>query len=53
MATVEEASATRERSGQPVSIGPYTLRPLMDNVPLSAEGQNTDIVITCVEFWGM
>ncbi|MCJ1479112.1 hypothetical protein MMC13_007796 [Lambiella insularis] len=33
------------------SAGPYTLRSLIDKVPLSTEGEDTDVVITCVEFW--
>ena len=53
MATAEGAPAPLDRSGQPVSTGPYTLRSLMEDVPLSAEGQETQITITCVEYWGM
>ncbi|MCJ1320032.1 hypothetical protein MMC15_005368 [Xylographa vitiligo] len=51
MATAEGAPAPLDRSGQPVSTGPYTLRSLMEDVPLSAEGQETQITITCVEYW--
>ncbi|MCJ1394610.1 hypothetical protein MMC18_007490 [Xylographa bjoerkii] len=51
MATSEGTPTLFERSGQPVSTGPYTLRSLMEDVPLSAEGQDTNITITCVEYW--
>lgn len=32
--------------------GSYTLHSIISRVPLSADGQDTDIRITCVEFWG-
>lgn len=32
--------------------GPFVLRSLLEDVPLSAEGENDDIVINCVEFLG-
>ncbi|MCJ1360243.1 MAG: hypothetical protein MMC33_010246 [Icmadophila ericetorum] len=31
--------------------GSYVLRHLLDNIPLSAEGNDESIEITCVEFW--
>lgn len=30
--------------------GPYVLRPLLDDVPLSADGATGDIEINCVEY---
>ncbi len=33
--------------------GPYVLRSLLEDLPLSAEGDRDDIEITCVEFLGM
>ncbi|MCJ1285818.1 hypothetical protein MMC26_005159 [Xylographa opegraphella] len=51
MATAEGTLASLDGSGQPISTGPYTLRSLMENVPLSAEGQDTQTTITCVEYW--
>jgi len=33
--------------------GPYVLRPLLQNVPLSADGGNEDIKINCVDFLGI
>jgi hypothetical protein len=31
--------------------GSYILRRLVSDIPLSADGQSTDIKITCVELW--
>jgi hypothetical protein len=31
---------------------PYALRPLLHDVPLSADGANEDIKINCVEYQG-
>jgi hypothetical protein len=33
--------------------GPYILRSLLEDLPLSADGDRDDIEITCVEFLGM
>lgn len=33
--------------------GPYALRPLLHDVPLSADGNNDDVKINCVEYFGM
>jgi len=33
--------------------GPYVLRVLLEDLPLSADGDGDDIEITCVEFLGM
>ena len=33
--------------------GPFVLRSLFANVPLSADGSSDDIKINCVEFLGM
>lgn len=33
--------------------GPYVLRTLLQDVPLSADGDGSDININCVEFLGM
>lgn len=32
---------------------PYALRPLLLDVPLSADGKNEDVKINCVEYYGM
>ena len=33
--------------------GPYVLRTLIEDLPLSADGDRDDIEITCVEFLGV
>lgn len=33
--------------------GPYVLRPLLDDVPLSEDGSHDDISINCVDYFGM
>ncbi len=32
--------------------GPYVLRTLLDDVPLSDDGSNLDVKINCVEYFG-
>lgn len=32
--------------------GPFVLRSLLDNVPLSADGTEEDIHINCVDYYG-
>lgn len=53
MASEEEEGVSRKRKRKPSgSTGPYVLRPLVEDVPLSAEEDATGIQITCVELWG-
>lgn len=33
--------------------GPFVLRTLLHDVPLSADGDEEDIKINCVDYWGM
>lgn len=33
-------------------VRPYTLRPLLRGVPLSADGTNEDVKINCVDYYG-
>lgn len=40
---------TRRKSGE---SGPFVLRSLLDNVPLSADGGQEDIKINCVDYYG-
>ena len=37
----------------PPQDGPYMLRKLVANLPLSADGDAADVRITCVEVWSM
>lgn len=43
----------QSQQATPTNAGPFVLRPLLQNVPLSAEGGNEDIKISCVDFLGM
>lgn len=38
---------------QELQTGPFVLRSLLDNVPLSEDGDNDDIKINCVDYLGM
>ena len=53
MAAADEASVTPRLQGEQSSTGPYTLRPLLENAPLYADGAGQDNAITCVEYWGL
>lgn len=53
MAAEEEVGVSRKRKRKTsASTGPYILRPLVEDVPLSAEEDVTGVQITCVELWG-
>ncbi|EKG12518.1 Citron-like protein [Macrophomina phaseolina MS6] len=45
------ASLSSPRPGSHIQTGSYTLRKLLSDVPLSADGNTHDVRITCVEFW--
>jgi hypothetical protein len=38
---------------QPPQDGPFILRKLVSDLPLSADGDAPDVRITCVEVWSM
>lgn len=44
-----ESSLQQSKSGSSASTGSYVLRPLVQNIPLSAEEHTADAQITCVE----
>lgn len=46
-------SSSRKRKRKVPETGPYVLRGLLEDVPLSAEGDRDDIEINCVEYFGM
>jgi hypothetical protein len=54
MATLDPGSLSRKRKRERRRLenGPYTLVSLIDEVPLSAEGDDAQIKINCVEFLG-
>lgn len=43
----------KKRKITPPKAVPYMLRPLFDEVPLTADDPNDDVHITCVEYWSM
>jgi hypothetical protein len=49
----EEVSSSRTRPRTSLETGPYVLRSLLEDLPLSADGDRDDIEINCVEFLGM
>ena len=46
------ASELQRRPTHSSGGGPYVLRPLLQNVPLSADGGDEDIKINCVDYLG-
>ncbi|KAF5856170.1 hypothetical protein ETB97_007802 [Aspergillus alliaceus] len=44
-------SPRKKRKITPPKAAPYMLRPLFNQVPLTADDPNDDIHITCVEYW--
>lgn len=47
----EDALPASQRH-EPIETGPYVLRNLLEDVPLSADGDHESIRINCVEFLG-
>lgn len=49
------ASDPQRKQGQPAppAARPYALRPLLHDVPLSADGNDEDVKINCVDYYGM
>jgi hypothetical protein len=48
-----EQAVSRKKRREALESGPFVLKSLLEDVPLSADGDGEDIVINCVEFWGM
>lgn len=48
----EDIANSRKRKRRVQENGPYVLRSLIEDLPLSADGDRTDIEINCVEFLG-
>lgn len=46
-----QGSSEDGRRGQPMT-GPFVLRTLLDNVPLSEDGADDDVKINCVDYLG-
>ena len=47
----DDGSAPRKRRRVSPPTAPYLFRPLLEHVPLSADGSDDDARITCVEYW--
>ena len=52
MSAPTEASTTPAQPNAP-DLGPFVLKALLEDVPLSADGDEDNIVINCVEYFGM
>lgn len=48
----DDVANSKKRKGVNAETGPYVLRTLLEDVPLSAEGDQDDIKINCVEVLG-
>lgn len=46
------ATGTQQSRRSALETGPFVLRPLLQDVPLSAEGTDEDIKINCVDYHG-
>jgi hypothetical protein len=47
-----EKASLKKRQHPAPETGPFVLRSLLEDLPLSAEGDRDDIEINCVEFLG-
>jgi len=46
-------AVSRKRKRVAAEVGPFVLRSLLEDLPLSADGDRDDVEINCVEFLGM
>ncbi len=53
MESTDSAELNLQESRVRTDTGPFVLRGLLDDLPLSADGDRDDIEINCVEFLGM
>ena len=51
--TTGAGGASNAPAHQPLEAGPFVLRTLLDEVPLSPEGPHDDIKINCVDYLGV
>ncbi len=52
MSPPDQAVSARKQPVVP-KRGPFVLKTLLEGVPLSADGEDEDVAINCVEFFGM
>jgi vacuolar protein sorting-associated protein 3 len=50
--SAQKSTGSKKRRLDTPETGPFVLRSLLEDVPLSAEGENDGIEINCVEFLG-
>lgn len=48
----DAAAASPQGAKQELQTGPFVLRTLLDNVPLSEDGDHDSIKINCVDYLG-
>lgn len=46
-----ETRPPKRRRLSPPESGPYVLRKVLENIPLTTEDGNDQVSITCVEYW--
>jgi vacuolar protein sorting-associated protein 3 len=51
--SVEPSAAVSARRRDRTETGPFVLRSLLEDLPLSADGDREDIEIKCAEFLGI
>ncbi|KAL9117293.1 MAG: hypothetical protein Q9187_006171, partial [Circinaria calcarea] len=47
----EQGASRKRKRRTPPPVGPYILRPLLQDAPLSVDNDQSHIEITCVDFW--
>ncbi len=52
MAPKEGSGGLAKRGTAFYETGTYILRSLVEDVPLSADGEASEVWVTCVELWG-
>lgn len=50
---MEASASPANPRGYHIQTGSYTLRKVLSDIPLSADGNDQDVRITCVEFWSL
>lgn len=49
----ESGEPSPARTRNPLETGPYVLRPLLEDLPLSPDGAQDDVKINCVDYFGL
>ena len=51
--SLTDSTVAHHKGTQAPQRGPFVIKRLLEDVPLSADGSEDDIVINCVEYFGM